>query len=368
MPADKEFISFKCLQVIQPIGKFYIGVIDSRDLANIAFADVRRIEQEERAVDKYLGIERPLSRSRVEEIKSYVKTVDATFPTSIIVAVSSEDASFDSKTNTMKIRRDEKVAKVIDGQHRIAGLEGYDKGEFQLNLTIFIDMDMEDQAMVFATINLTQTRVSKSLMYDLYDFAKARSPQKTCHNIAKLLNSRDGSPFQNKIKILGLATGKPEESITQATFVERLMQYISRNPMLDRDLLKRGKDIERAKGKDLDILIFRNMFIDGRDGGIARNTWNFFKTVEKRWPEAWPVVKPGNILNRTNGFSALMSFLQDVYVHLDKPDIISIEECYKIFRKIKISDDDFTSEDYLPGTSGERKLYKDLLNQSGIGP
>jgi hypothetical protein len=137
--------------------------------------------------------------------------------------------------------------------------------------------------------------------------------------------------------------------------------------MLDRDLLKRNKDIERARGKDIDILIFRNMFIDGRDAGIAKNLWNFFKAVEKRWPEAWSVVKPGNILNRTNGFSALMSFLRDVYLYLSKPDVISIEECHNVLRKIRLSDNKFTSEDYLPGTSGERKLYKDFLNQSGIG-
>ena len=48
MSVDKEFISFKCLQVSQPIGNFYIGVIDSRDLVRIAFADVRKIAEEER--------------------------------------------------------------------------------------------------------------------------------------------------------------------------------------------------------------------------------------------------------------------------------------------------------------------------------
>lgn len=363
MSTDRDFILFNCLQVTQPIGNFYIGVINAKDLAQIAFADVREME---RTVDKYLGIERPLSKSRVEDIKKYVKTVDATFPTSIIVAVSSEDATFDKKTNMMRIKRDDKIAKIIDGQHRIAGLEGYPNDDFQLNLTVFIDMDIEDQAMVFATINLTQTRVSKSLMYDLYDFTKARSPQKTCHNIAKLLNSRDNSPFKNRIKILGLATGKPEESITQATFVERLIQFISKDPMRDRDLLKRGKSILKASGDEANDLIFRNLFVDERDAEIAKNIWNFFKAVEKRWPEAWPVVKPGNILNRTNGFSALMSFLRNVYVYLDKPSIISTEECFKILRKVKLSDDKFTSGDYLPGTSGERKLYKDFLNQSGI--
>ena len=143
----------------------------------------------------------------------------------------------------MVITREAEIATVIDGQHRIAGLEEFDKPDqpFELNVTIFIDMELQDQAMTFATINLAQTKVSKSLVYDLYELQKARSPQKTCHNIARLLNSEPGSPLERRIKILGKATGEPFESITQATFVTALLKYISSDPMRDRDVLKRGK-------------------------------------------------------------------------------------------------------------------------------
>ena len=60
----------------------------------------------------------------------------------------------------MRIANEEDVAKIIDGQHRIAGLEAFDKNgdSFQMIATIFVDMDMEDQAMVFATINLSRQR------------------------------------------------------------------------------------------------------------------------------------------------------------------------------------------------------------------
>jgi DGQHR domain-containing protein len=359
-------ISFSCTEVIQPIGKFYIGVIDSRDLVNISYADVRTIENERREVEKYLGIERPLSPGRVAELKEYVGTVDATFPTSIILAVSSNDTVFDSEKKIMTIRRDENVAKIIDGQHRIAGLRGYSGDNFQLNVTIFVDMDIEDQAMVFATINLKQTKVSKSLAYDLYEFSKTRSPQRTCHNIAKLLNYKEGSPFKSKIKILGVATGKPQESITQATFVDRLIQYISKKPMNDRDLLKRKKELDRATGKEVKRLIFRNLFIDDSDAKIARNLWNYFKAVEKKWPQAWPEAQRGNILNRTTGFGALMRFLRDVYLYFDKPDqVISTDDYYGAIDKITLVDDDFSPEKYKPGSSGEGDLYRDLVKLSG---
>ena len=363
----KGWISFNCIHIIQPIGTFYIGKMDSKDIVYISFTDVRRIEKEKRDVELYLGIERPLSPKRVKELKEYVQNIDATFPSSIILAVSSDDAKFDPTKKIMEIRYDKKVAKIIDGQHRIAGLEEYGRDDFQLIITIFIDMELEDQAMVFATINLEQTKVSKSLVYDLYEYTKARSPQKTCHNIAKLLNNKDGSPFKDKIKILGVATGKSQESITQATVVERLIKYISKNPMKDRNLFKRGKKPERAKDNEMKELIFRNLFLDEYDALIAKNIWNYFKAVEKKWSDAWPKAQPGNILNRTTGFGALMRFFRDVYVSFNKMnEVLSIDNYYSIFKKIELSDNEFSPEKYKPGSSGEKELYSDLINLSGL--
>lgn len=204
--AEISYINFPCLQVVQPIGIFYVGVMNFREVLQISYADVRRIELRE--VEVVLGIQRPLSDKRVDEIRKYSRTLGATFPTSVILAVDQwgedeqQNAFYDPDRGVMSIRKDTKIAKIIDGQHRIAGLINYEGPEFQLNVTLFIDMDIEDQAMVFATINLTQTKVNKSLVYDLYDFAVARSPQKTCHNIAKLLNSENNSPLKGRIKIL----------------------------------------------------------------------------------------------------------------------------------------------------------------------
>lgn len=359
---SEDYIEFQCLEVEQPIGKFYVGTIEAHDLVDISYADVHRIE--ERDVERIVGIERPLVKSRVKEIKEYVKTVDATFPTSIILAVTSKDADYDSRKGIMRLPRNKEVAQIIDGQHRIDGLRDVEV-RFQLNITIFVDMDLEDKAMVFSTINLKQTKVSKSLAYDLYEFASTRSPQKTCHNIAKLLNTKRGSPFEGKIKILGIATGKPFETLTQATFVERLLPYISDNPMEDRDMLKRGKKKLRLIEHPLtDKLIFRNMFIKGKDAEIARILYNYFGAVTMKWPRAWITSEPGKILSRTTGFTALMKFLRDTYVSFGRPEkVISKSDFEEIFSKIKLKESDFTSDKYNPGAMGETALYKDLLKQ-----
>jgi len=366
MHAAKKYVEIKCLKICQPIGEFYVGVMQHSDLVRISYTDVRRIER--RDVERYLGIERPLSPDRVAELRQYVNLVDATFPSSIILAVSSENAEFLDDKNIMRVRNEQNVAKIIDGQHRIAGLENFTHNSFQVNITIFVDMDIEDQAMVFATINLKQTKVSKSLSYDLYEYAKSRSPQKTCHNIAKLLNNKDGSPFKDKIKILGVATGKPAETLTQAIFVDRLMPYISDDPLSDRDMLKRGKRLSKVSELESRRLIFRDLFVGEKDAQIARVLWNYFSAVEERWPHAWKEKIKGNILNRSNGFGALMKFLRPLYLKLNgRKQIIEKAEFHGILRRIQLSGSDFTPDRYKPGASGESMLYKDLCVLSNVG-
>ena len=355
---SNQKISIPCLESTQPIGTFYIGVMEAEDLIRIAYADVRRLER--RDVEAYLGIERPLSAKRVDELRSYVNTIDATFPTGVILAIESENAEY--KSGTMQIAADEGVAKIIDGQHRIAGLEGF--GEtFQLNVVIFVDMDIEDQAMVFATINLAQTKVSKSLVYDLYDYTKSRSPTKTCHNIARLLNSKEGSPFYRRIKILGTAT-RPHQPLTQAAFVEALLTPISGDPqtaLRERDRIKRKKQLERAPASETKRVL-RNMFIDEKDAEIARLLWNYFDAVRQRWTQAWSRVdKTGNMLPRTNGFRAFMRFFPSVYLSVDRPGAVTpTSEFLEIFKKIDLEDTDFNTEAYPPGASGETRLHRDL--------
>lgn len=360
---EENWIKFPCIRIHQPLGDFYIGVIGSRDLVRVSFADRRRIEGDQREIEVVSGLERPLSPKKVAELRQYVKNVDASFPTGIIVAVDGEDARFDQGTSTMSIRDGDNVAKIIDGQHRIEGLQSHEgPDEFQLNVTIFVDMEMEDQAILFSTINLKQTTVTKSLVYDLFDYARTRSPQKTCHQIARLLNSREGSPFHGKIMILGTATGSPGETLTQAGFIDPLMKYVSENPMRDRDQLRRGRRLEAADQATVRVrkLIFRNMFVQERDAEIARVIWNYFTAVAQRWPDAWTGRQPGLVLNRTTGYRALMRFLPNAYFDVGY-EVPPAAELKAILDRVRLQDQDFTPEAFKPGTGGQAALYRKLV-------
>jgi len=360
-----NFITISCLEIEQPIGPFYCGVINSTDLVRISYADIRRLEEPK--LDKYLGIQRELSQRRVDELERFVNTPDATFPTGVVIALASEDADFDPGTNAMHIRDGENVARIIDGQHRIAGLKLMRGDHFQMCVSIFIDMDIEDQAMVFATINLAQTRVNRSLLYDLYEYAKKPSPQKTAHNIARLLNTKPGSPFQFRIKILG--TARPDQKrwqlITQATFVEAVVSLISgtiEKANDDRDLLKVGRKPARATEDEQKTMIFRNMFIEGRDAEIARVLWHYFKAVQTRWPDAWNNTELDNVLPRAIGFRVFMQLLPILYAQLGNTENIPLEsEFMRILEVVPLTNEDFGRDKYRQGAQGEYALFNDLL-------
>lgn len=373
---DDNIIEIECFEIKQPIGVFYVGKMNYQDLFDIAYSDIRRIEKEEdNEYESYFGIQRKLSQNRIKEISEYVKNIDATFPSSILIAIKSmniedEDyisrVSYDTESKKLRIIRDQKIAHIIDGQHRVFGLKHAVENQnlfssplnFELIVTIFIDMDIDDQAMIFSTINKAHTKVNKSLVYDLFDLAKTRSPQRSAHNIARLLNEKNGSPFKDKIKMLGFADDASKETITQATLVELTLKYISRNPMRDRDYLKRGKKLDLVTGEENLNYFFRNWFILGKDENIAKVLWNYFLAVKQRWPQAWD--DKSRILSKSTGVIALMKLLKDIIKKLGTERIILHDDFLTILKKVKITDDDFINDNYKAGGVGQAALYKKM--------
>lgn len=379
---DQDNIQYEldCIKIRQPIGDIYVATMPSNIITKITFFDVRRIEKEARDVETYLGIQRPLNSKRIKDIQTYVNFVDATFPTSIILAIDDEYCSFDSEKNKICIRnyklgdatpsaRISDIAKVLDGQHRIEGLQGFRKEVFEVPVSIFIGADLADQAYIFSIVNLEQSKVSKNLAYDLYELARSRSPQRTCHNIAVALDRDPNGPLFERIKRLGTTTpGRRFEPISQSTFVESLMRYISDEPKKDRDLILRGRKLEDPVHKK-DKLIFRQMFIEERDKDITFCVNNFFEAVRQKWPTAWNTEAEGYMLNRTNGFRALMRLFYNTYRYsCTRGSVLQVGDAFRVLDKIKSSDNYFTVENFPPGSSGENRLYRFMFDAVGFLP
>jgi DGQHR domain-containing protein len=346
-------ISVRVLEVSQPIGLFYVGIMKASDLKLIAAADVRRkVKKEE---DTYTGIQRELNKKRQIEIRDYISSVDASFPNSFIVSINSDDI-IEQNDNVLKIRADEKVASIIHGQHRLAGFEDSTAQGFDLIVSIFVDLPIEHQAMLFATINLKQTRVNPSLVYDLYEETKLRSPQKTCHTIAKTMNNDHKSPFFRRIKPLGKRTDEYSGLITQATFVKHLLPHIAENPDKVKNQIKRKIPLD-PKDAENRHCIFWQYFAKDEDWAILKILNNYFGAVASALPGEWD--SSDSPLARTIGFTALMRIIKSLYeLGYSKG---SLEQSFfeEYFRKAqKLTP--FTFDKYPASGKGERKLYEDL--------
>ncbi|MBB4370180.1 DGQHR domain-containing protein [Bradyrhizobium sp. cir1] len=366
------------VEVKQPIGSFYLGSVNAYDLLEICKFDFRRID-ESGGFKEFLGFQRKLDLKRVKEIEQYIQTVDAVFPTAIVISVDDRCASFE-KSNNLVLRpyvdsEDDDlridyadIASIIDGQHRLKAFENVKDLDFDLSVAVFIGVDEATKAEIFSTVNLTQTKVNKSLVYDLFALRKARSPEKTCHEIVVALDSLKRSPFEGKIKRLGTATeGRFGETLSQATIVRGLLPYITNDPLNDRDVGKRVGFWDPISPEQHNKRIFYEFFRNNEDEKILANVLNYFSAVHDRWPDAWESTGRGNILTRTNGFNGLIRFFRPAYLYFTtQPKVISKDRYSSLFAKVKLSDEDFNTDNFPPGGSGSTKLYRTLLEQSRI--
>jgi DGQHR domain-containing protein len=385
-------LSFNAVRVSQPIGEFYVGVMDAKDLVSITYSDVRTMQRD---VEDYLGIQRELKSSRVKEITQYISTLDSTFPNSIIVSVKGKYVTY--RHGKMFLTFDdferERVAKVLDGQHRLAGFNQnntsfhtYDGSscQFQLLVTFFVEADISVQAKVFAMVNQNQTKVNPSLVYDLESLSVSRSPDKTAHQIAVLLNKESNSPFHKRIKRLGVKTVYSDgetiegEVLTQAAFVSNIVKLLSPKPKEDRNILlgKKKKFLSFSDSKlgfldskSLNRCVFRECFVNDKDEIIAHNILNFFNAVKNLWPEEWKADNKKSVLNKTVGFIALVRFLRTCVNTLrdikeyDSSTIISSADYSFLLKSTKIRGEFFYSIDAVSKSSGEvfKELDKTLL-------
>jgi DGQHR domain-containing protein len=382
--ANDKLIVIPAIPVRQPIGTFYVGKADARTIRNACEFDYRRIRDKGGYKD-FLGIQRELKQNRLKDIGRYIDTVDAVFPTGVVL-------SADSRTVTIKQTgvgefieilftpyidpEDEELTipygdlfSIIDGQHRLMAFNFSKENEnFEINVAIFIDADDGMEAEIFSTVNLAQTKVNKSLVYDLFSLQSSRSPEKTCHEIVVNLDRLDSSPFQNKIKRLGTATeGRIGETLSQATMVRGILPYLTADPFKDREHGKRIGFWDPIDTKQSQKRIFFEFFRNSEDARILKILINYFNAVARKWPEAWNNSGTGNILSKTNGYNGLIRFLRPAYQNFTTTnEIVTEDQFYSLFKPLNLKDSDFNRTRYVPGSSGAKQLYNDLLEYTDI--
>ncbi len=349
-------MKLKIMKFEQPVGEFYLTVINGDDLIKMSKAKPRVFNDDK--LESSDGIQREPSIRRIKEISEYAKTFDASFPTPVILAL--DEGDYNIEKDSIEIKENV-VAEIIDGQHRIEGIkESGTAKEFEIPVVLILNPTVEQKALIFATINGKQTKVPASIVYDLFGISKGRSPYKTAHEIARAINSMEESPWYRKLKMLGKNTGEGGQSLSQGTFVKNLLIHISNKPDEDRDIIMKGMELPIRNG-----CVFNEYFRNGQDEIILKILINIFNAVKETWPNEWQNSNEF-ILRKSTGFIAIMKSIPTIYELGKNKNDLSKDFFLKIFSNakstLKKENKELNSISFPPGARSERELAKIFSN------
>lgn len=348
--------TFSYIEIQQPIGVFYYCAIPATYLLKIVRSSPRSKSEE--------GVQRDQQQDRINSISKYCSDPDAVFPTPIVVSVDAGTKVTLDEEHRKIVFSDEEgvIGDVIDGQHRLWGIEGSKYADqFVLPVAFMFGLTLEEKAYIFSTINSNQRKVDPSLIYDLFEVSKTRSPQKTVHELARVMNNTETSPFYNRLKMLGKKTKSQDKAtLSQGTFAKTVLQLITRDADEDIRLMKREESLKE------DIRCpFREYFIEEKDDVIAKILLNCFTALKNVFPSEWEDPR-SNILWKTTGFRAIIYSLPSIIRKGHREKMLTqkfFEACFMAFKK-KLSEEKKTlTSQHFPGggEQNQKKLAKIII-------
>lgn len=365
-------------------------------------------------------VQRKLNSAKVESIAKFlINDSQAIFPTNIVLAIpngiidSYEEKEKNNIILTLNSKVEDEIEKrdkgedgnifisIIDGQHRIRGIEiaieklkkAIEKKEhlydisndlladkleklkqIEISVAFFIDPVLEYQAMIFSTINRTQTKVSQDLVYSLFGLTEGDSPQKTALNIVNALNGAPKSPFYKRIRLAGSTTSKAAKDfykdgypiLSQATMVKSILFMITTKQDAEVERNKSRKYLQKNPNPEL---VFRKYYADNQDSDIIKILYQYFTAIQETfvdrngnsfWDNKEQHNKPTNVLQTTVGYEALLNILKQILVKNTDKDLFN-RQLYKNYLE-KSKSIDITDEKYTFTTKTKRMLIDDLSN------
>lgn len=367
-PAMTFPMRVSALRVEQPIGAFFAVVLTARSLLELCYTKAVSA-QLDAASGSYVvqGAQRLPDPRRLVAIADYIDQVDATFPNSIILAANfrkdeprvegdidsdledepdeaeaqreyakrwvveanpilDADGNQTGETYELVIPTAEKLAMVIDGQHRLFAFTGAEPQRLDLQLlcSVFIDLPPPMQATIFATINSNQKPVDKSLTYELFGYnisderEDAWSPEKLAVFLARRLATDKESMMAGRIAVAprndfasAQSIPKSQMKISFATIVGGIVRLISSNPKADATALKKSffakrSSLPAAKRNGPPL---RDAYRTGDDALLYSATRNF---VNAAWKLFWDSAKPNSFIRKTVGVQALFDIYREI--------------------------------------------------------
>jgi len=393
------------IRVIQPLGTFYAFTLGANVLDRITYSQpaevMARMEQESddnKGGYSIFGTQRGENKKRLEEIASFIRTTEATFPNAIILAANyDQDGGYieeeDTRRWSVKGGADgswmlhipslsKRSASIIDGQHRLHAFNKLplDASERSMELlcVVFLELPTPYHAYVFATINFNQKKVDRSLAYELFGFdvderpARFWSPETLAVYLTRLMNTEKESPLFRSIfpaadsdKLFSDTDGQPNEDVrvSMATIVDGILRLISKNPKDDRNLVRRpeNKEFGRETLAPIKGVPLRTLYIQNNDKAIYDLLCNYFSAVRST---VWATAGKGSYLRKTVGVQALFDVLKELLCDLPiTASNFSVKTLTETLTPCSNLDTD--GNKYQASGIGRSEIRRDLLKELG---
>lgn len=342
---------YKVIEVNQPLGTFYVFKISAFELLQLVDSEPYFLSLENEHF-RNEGIQRRFDEGRGREIANFLRSTESALPNSIIIA---GNTKYNNEHDEWKIVQENKNnseeiylnipelkinGTVIDGQHRLFSFKHLNVEEqknYELLCTLYLDLPNPYQAYIFATINMNQRKVDKSLAYELYGYdlndeeSNKWSPEKLAVYLTRKLNTDINSIFRGHIllaansdKILEkLANGKSIGwTVSTGAIVEGILSLITSNQKRDRDELHLKPEKERNRLNLISIRSsapLRKYYIENNDLLIYTILINFFEASYNT------LFKENTILFKTVGIQVQFIVLKEILKDLDKNKDISVK-------------------------------------------
>ncbi|GLS00440.1 hypothetical protein GCM10007859_04460 [Brevundimonas denitrificans] len=408
------------LRVDQPLGSFFVAVLPADLLLQVASSDVMTATFNPVGGGYTLsGTQRALQDKRIAQIADYIDRVDAAFPNAIILAANHnsavgldqdevDDLEADEQTEAGSATQDtqakgagrppnlstaaaqssdwtiepdgaglkltiptkEKLAAIIDGQHRLFSFTKADpeRLEMQLLCAIYLDLPKPLQAQLFATINSTQKPVDRSLTYELFGYNVDEekvdfwTPDKLAVFLTRKLGTEASSPLRSRIVVAPKKDARLEELAQKATWrvstavvVDGILRLISTNPKRDNNAMLTPSSRRRAVLADgpRDKAPLRAYYIDGKDALIHKLVENYLIACRETW---WGDAKDGSFIFKTVGLQAQFDILRLLIPNaLDAGDVSSAYFEHRLEPAKKI---DFAADRFRNASGSGRSIIR----------
>src|SRR6184192_753024 len=222
------------LRKIRFMSRFYgegeqIAPIEPSEEDDIA-RFIAKIERSDKA------FQRQLSRAKVRAIRNFYETAVTQPPIpGTVLLFTPQKLRFDvlqDGNGVGRLQEPEANFLIIDGQHRLAALQFYerthpdDAKNISVPCVIFDGRSEDFATEMFVIINSTPTRINKSHLIDLYERVSWAEPDRRfAAHIVEMLYSEGDSPLRYRINRLG-GRSKQEKWILQAELFNEVHRWV----------------------------------------------------------------------------------------------------------------------------------------------